>query len=847
MMKNLYKKLGVLAVSASIFFGVNQEADAAKRRVVVEDHTGAWCGWCVRGTQTLRDLLEQYGDDFIPVAIHNGDAMAVSDIQSPLAQKIGLTGYPSGSVNRILFSGQSTVAVSDGYWPQYTKQILETPGLKDSWADVKVNWSVDGAGNLTAEVTVTADADASGDFGINLYVMEDGVTGSGSGYDQQNYLSGNASFKGHYYYDKPKVITGYEHDNVMRYMLSGYDGKLSPIGTTTIKKGDVFTKTFNQNISQRIQNKDNVWVVALVQNLSNSNYEIVNAIMDGKKILPSAGVEIANDGNVANKHTAGESVKETISLTNPNDFDITVNLEADASTSIIPQGWSVSFAQKTLTIKAGETVTTDATLKTGNTAGFAQISVKATVATTAEYKGKSTSTEFYSLSNTTKYAFFVISNNNAPIMQAFNNLSTYAASSAYIPYSDAIANAYPMKDFDLSIMNVDFTIRGALAEGSVMAGSLLEAMNSGKKVLLTAIIDGFFATGNPINGVTVAQEAKQLYNTFGIATYDPAAPITIAQQNGNNVSLIPLNVNGQSGDVDFDGLALTLNQYNQSSHPYYTYWVDRFKITNATTTTPILNYNNSGIPANASLAGVKVKLANGAKAIVTGFSFDLIADPGTRTNLLAKSIEWLLKTETTAPKISLSTETLNFGKTDVAKTMKVQVLNNGNADLVISDVQISNDVDGVFSVEDPSNSTVAAGKSVSIDVTYNPKAGKASSASLLISSNAGDKTVSLNGESSVTSVDGYLANTGIFTMSVSPNPVASQSVFSYELNTESAEYVNLQLIDLKGNVVAQLFDGVQTPGTHTINLNASEYANGQYYIIANLLGHNARFNVVVAK
>ncbi len=93
----------------------------------------------------------------------------------------------------------------------------------------------------------------------------------------------------------------------------------------------------------------------------------------------------------------------------------------------------------------------------------------------------------------------------------------------------------------------------------------------------------------------------------------------------------------------------------------------------------------------------------------------------------------------------------------------------------------------------------------------------------------------------------FLANTGLFTMSVNPNPVATQSVFTYELNTKSAEYMNLQLIDIKGNIVANLFDGVQTPGTHSINLNASEYANGQYFIIANLLGHNARYNVVITK
>ena len=847
-MKSIYKKLGAIAIAASIFFGTNQSADAAKRRVVVEDHTGAWCGWCVRGTQTLHDLLAKYGDDFIPVAVHNGDAMAVSDIQTPLMQKIGLTGYPSGSVNRIKFPGQSKVVLSDGAWANSTAYVYNTAGVNESWADVKVTWSVDGSGNLSANVTVTADADATGDFGINLYVMEDGVTGSGSGYDQHNYLSGNAEYKGHPYYDLPSTITGYVHDNVMRYMLSGYDGKLSPIGQTTIKKGDVFEKAFNQNISSRIQNKDNVWVVALVQNLSNDNFEIVNAIMNGKKMLPSAKIEVANDGSVANKHDAGTQVTESITITNPNDFDVTVNLSIDNNASIIPQGWNASLAKNSVAIKAGASANVDALLATANTPGFAQVSVKAEIVSTDTYKGLSGKTAFYSLSKSTENAFFVLSNNNVPIMQSFNNLTLYSAKSAYIPYSDDIAKAYPFEEFALTIVNLDYTNRGTLAGNGVLAGGLANALNAGKKVLLTCTIEALFATGNPISGLTVAPEAKNLYqNIFGISTFDPAAPITIAQQNGNQINLIPLNVKGQAGDADFDGMAFTLNQYNSSTHPYYTYWVDRFKITNTTTTSPMLNYDNSGIPANASLSGVKVKLANGGKAIVTGFGFDLIADAGARTNLLAKSIDWLMKTESTAPKISLSTESVNFGSSDAPKSMNVQVLNTGNADLTISDVQITNDVDEVFSVEDPTTTSVSPGKSIALKVTYTPKAGKASTGRLTITSNGGDKNVSLAGSSSATSVQDYLANTGLFTMSVNPNPVATQSVFTYELNTKSAEYVNLQLIDIKGNIVANLFDGVQTPGTHSINLNASEYANGQYFIIANLLGHNARYNVVITK
>lgn len=849
-MKNFYNKLGAIAIATSIFFGINQDAEAAKRRVVVEDHTGAWCGWCPRGTQTLRELSEEYGEDFIPVAVHNGDAMAYSEIQGPLAQKIGLSGYPSGSVNRMLFSGQNRVAMSDGAWRFYTEQVFNTPSLSESWADVDVEWTLNQNGLLSAVVTVTADADASGEFGINLFVMEDGVTGTGNQYNQQNYLSNRSGFEGHYYYDKPAVITGYIHDNVLRYMLSGYDGKSGgQINKTTIKAGDVFQKSFEQNISSRIQNSDNVWVVAVIQNLSNSNFEIVNAKMDGKVLPVIAKVEVAGDGDVANRHEAGAEVTETVTITNPNEFDIDVNLSINDGSTILPNGWTATVGKSSVSIPAGGSVTENVILKTGNTAGFAQVTVRAEVESTDEYKGKSDDFSVYSLSNSSENAFFVFSNNNVPIIQSFSSLTAYSAKTALIPYSDDIANAYPFDGFELIMVNLDYTNRGALAGNGTLAGNLSAALNSGKKVLLTHIIEALFATGNPISGLTVAPEARDLYrSTLGIETYNPAGPITIAQQNGNQISLVPLNVNGEAGDVNFDGTAFTINQYNQSTHPYYTYWVDRFRILDASKAEPILRYNNSGIPSAEAISGVKVTLPSGGKAIVTGFGFDLIMDANARTSLMSKCIDWLMKEESTAPGISLSTESMAFGKVETEKTMAFQILNTGNADLEISSIEVTNDVDGAFEVVyDPTNSVVEAGKSMSVDVVFTPILTKASTGQLTITSNAGTKTVALAGESSVLSVDNYLANTGLFTMSVNPNPVSSQSVFTYELNSESAEQVSLQLVDLKGNVVADLFNGIQTPGSHTIDLNANNFANGQYFIIANLLGHNARFNVVIAK
>ena len=42
------------------------------RVTVVEEGTGTWCGWCVRGIVALEYMRENYPDKFIGIGVHYG-------------------------------------------------------------------------------------------------------------------------------------------------------------------------------------------------------------------------------------------------------------------------------------------------------------------------------------------------------------------------------------------------------------------------------------------------------------------------------------------------------------------------------------------------------------------------------------------------------------------------------------------------------------------------------------------------------------------------------------------------------------------------------------------------------
>jgi hypothetical protein len=161
-------------------------AQTTVKKVIIEDYTGTWCGWCPEGTVVLEGLEAANPTALIAVANHNGDALQTTE-GAAVDAFLQVSSYPNGSIDRKQFAGEAKVSVSRGKWSQYFNQRkAETAKVSVSFANpVKT-----ASGAYTADVKVKfTEAPVQGTpLTVQVYVLEDSIPATGS-LAQGNYSS----------------------------------------------------------------------------------------------------------------------------------------------------------------------------------------------------------------------------------------------------------------------------------------------------------------------------------------------------------------------------------------------------------------------------------------------------------------------------------------------------------------------------------------------------------------------------------------------------------------------------------------------------------------------------------
>jgi hypothetical protein len=235
------------------------------RSVLTEEGTGTWCGYCPRGAVAMETM---YNDatrpNFVGIAVHNGDPMAVAAYDS----EMNLGGYPSGNTNRYILDH----SVGINFNGQYDAEIL-----RPTTAEVSVSGTYDPSGNISVDVTGTFAAILATEHRFAAILVEDGVTG-GSGYEQSNYYDGGGSgpLSGGGIADwttagNPVPAANMVYDHVGRELLGGFAGQAGSISTPTTAGG---TQTYTFTSSVGSYTGSNLKVVGLI--IETATGEIVN-------------------------------------------------------------------------------------------------------------------------------------------------------------------------------------------------------------------------------------------------------------------------------------------------------------------------------------------------------------------------------------------------------------------------------------------------------------------------------------------------------------------------------------------------------------------------------------------
>jgi len=225
-------------------------------KVIVEDYTGTWCGYCPPVAHAIYELKEVY-DNIISVGIHNNDELTI-DQESDLRSELGISGFPSARLNR-------TISWFDPY------QISEVNSLLSEENNVAISIKSE-LENIDLEVKLRIVSNVElVNHKLVIYLLESNLI-----YDQSNYFN---YVEDSYFYNLGNPIENYSHQDVLRKSITNISGNTLDL----IQPLTDYKFNFNVEISPDFV-QENLAIVAIIvdsnNNAINSQFSEVNSFQD---------------------------------------------------------------------------------------------------------------------------------------------------------------------------------------------------------------------------------------------------------------------------------------------------------------------------------------------------------------------------------------------------------------------------------------------------------------------------------------------------------------------------------------------------------------------------------------
>ncbi|WP_299099118.1 Omp28-related outer membrane protein [uncultured Winogradskyella sp.] len=220
-----------------------------KRKIVVEDYTGTWCGFCPRVSAALTSLHEETNDITV-IAIHETansfeDPMHFEQIQI-LKDAFDVEGFPAAKINR----------TANWQNPHVNSDVTSIAGLDTNLA-LAINSELVNS-ELTVQVNVVFEEGSIAGDKLVVYLLEDEIIN-----DQVNYYNADSTSP---FYNMGDIIPDFEHNEVLRNSLSSVLGDAIPVTEALTEYITSFTVTVPDDY-----NIDNLGIVAMVVSDDNSS------------------------------------------------------------------------------------------------------------------------------------------------------------------------------------------------------------------------------------------------------------------------------------------------------------------------------------------------------------------------------------------------------------------------------------------------------------------------------------------------------------------------------------------------------------------------------------------------
>ena len=238
--------------------------DAAfARRVVCEEMTGTWCGWCPRGMVGLELMKEAHPGKFFAVSVHTSDGMEIdtnSDYNYlPFINK--MSGAPSCNVNRMV--------QGDPYGEIQTLYKLATTSDNILAMSMTAEWNADSTAVEVGCDFWTSTSVPAPQYYAAFTVTEDSITG----YGQTNYYAGGENGEMYGWEKKSSPTDDVVFMDVARAILPSYEGVACR--TEAMEAGQVYHFDYTVELPSNVNNKRQVNIIAQI--IDKSTGYIANA------------------------------------------------------------------------------------------------------------------------------------------------------------------------------------------------------------------------------------------------------------------------------------------------------------------------------------------------------------------------------------------------------------------------------------------------------------------------------------------------------------------------------------------------------------------------------------------